>query len=382
MKPALLITLEYPPQVGGIAVYLSKLVDHLPLERIQVMAPVGPDTHAADMESAAPIYRRQLIWKWFRPSWLPALFWADWVCRKEGKPSAIVVSHLLPMGEVAYWMKKLRRIPYTVIVHGMDAALGLSSGLRKRSAAKRILGAADLVVANSEFTARLIEAYGVPKDRIVIIRPCPGFPPFKNVSAERVAELRHNALDDRLGVVSVGRLVSRKGFDVCLKALAELRKQGMDFRYLVVGDGPYRNELEKLTVSLGMTDRVVFAGAVPEEDLAAVYSAADIFVMTPKSAGADVEGFGIVYIEAGLFGKPVIGSKTGGVPEAVLDGKTGLLVEPNDVEQLAAAIKRLAEDPALRASMGQAGRQRVIDELNWPKQAATFSSALKLIAKD
>ncbi len=161
MRPALLITLEYPPQVGGIAVYLSKLVDHLPLERIQVMAPAGPDTHVIDMESAAPIYRRQLLWKWFRPGWLPTLFWTDWVCRKEGDPSAIVVSHLLPMGEVAYWMKNFRHIPYMVIVHGMDAALGLTSGGRKRRAAKRILLSADLVVANSEFTARLVEGFGV-----------------------------------------------------------------------------------------------------------------------------------------------------------------------------------------------------------------------------
>jgi len=383
MKPALLITLEYPPQVGGIAVYLSKLVDHLPVGRVQVMAPARKGTHDIDMGSSAPIYRRRLVWERFRPSWLPAWFWTGWLCRKEGNPSAIVVSHLLPMGEVAYWMKLVRRIPYVVIAHGMDAALALSSGRRKRRNAQRIMRAADLVVANSEFTARLTETFGVPKDKIVIIRPCPGFPLYKNVPGAQAEEVRQRyALDGRLTVVSVGRLVDRKGFDVCLKALASLKAQGTDLRYLVIGDGPARKKLEGLAAELGLSEAVVFAGAVPDDDLAAIYTASDIFVMTPKSAAADVEGFGIVYLEAGLFSKPVIGSKTGGVPEAVLHEKTGLLVEPDSVDQLAAAIKRLADDAGLRASLGQAGRRRVLEEFNWQKQAAIFSAALEHIAKD
>jgi len=377
MKSALLITLEYPPKLGGIAVYLSKLVDNLPLGRIQVMVPPDPEAHDIDMLSAAPIYRRRLVWRWLRPSWLPAWYWTSWICRKEGEPAAIVVSHLLPMGEVAYWMKRRRKIPYMVIVHGMDAALALSAGGRKRRNAARILGAADLVVANSEYTARLAETLGVDKGRITVVRPSPEFDAETAVPEGRRDEVRErHGLRNEFTVLSVGRLVARKSFDVCLRALAELKNRGLEMRYIVAGDGPERSRLEKLAADLGLAESVTFAGAVSDDELAGLYAASDVVVMAPRGLGPDVEGFGIVYLEANLFGKPAVGSRSGGVPEAVLHERTGLLVAPGDAVELAEALKRLAEDPALRERLGQAGRRRVLEEFGWARQSAAFAAAL------
>ncbi len=383
MRSALLVTLEYPPRLGGIAVYLSKLVDSLPVGRIQVLAAPDAAAHETDMRSAAPIYRRRLVWRWLRPSWLPAWFEVNWLCRKEGKPSAIVVSHILPMGEVAYSLKRRRKIPYMVICHGMDLALALSSGGRKRRNAERILAAADMVAANSEYTARLAESLGVPKDRLTIVRPCPDFPVDMAVAEDKLAEVRQRyGLEGIFTVLSVGRLVARKGFDISIKALAELKGRGQKVRLVVVGDGPERKQLEKLAAELGVADDVVFAGAAPAADLAALYAACDVMVMAPKSLGADVEGFGIVYLEANLFRKPVIGSRAGGVPEAVLHEETGLLVQPGDALELADAVQRLVKDPALRDRLGHNGRRRVLNEFNWPKQAAAFSAALDHITAD
>ncbi len=377
MRSALLITLEYPPRLGGIAVYLSKLVDSLPVGRIQVLAAPDPDAHETDMRSAAPIYRRRLVWRWLRPSWLPAWFEVNWLCRKEGDPSAIVVSHILPMGEVAYSMKRRRKIPYMVICHGMDLALALSSGGRKRRNAERILGAADMVAANSEYTARLAESLGAPKSRITIVRPCPDFPADTEVDERELVEVRgRHAIGDAFTVLSVGRLVARKGFDISIKAVAELKRRGQKVRLVIVGDGPERKRLEKLADELEVAEAVVFAGAAPARELAALYAACDVMVMAPKSLGADVEGFGIVYLEANLFGKPAIGSRAGGVPEAVLHEQTGLLVQPGDALELAEAIERLIKDPALRDRLGHNGRRRVLREFTWPKQAAAFSAAL------
>jgi len=385
MRSALLITVDYPPQRGGVAVYLSRLVERFPVGKIQVLAQTNKDraAHEMDMNSPAPIYRRRLLRRWLKPGWLPALYWADWVCRKEGDPSVLIVSHLLPLGEVAYWLNRRRGIPYVVILHGMDAALALSSGRRKRANATRILARAALVAANSEQTARLAETFGVPKDKIVIVRPSPEFPLNYTVPAARTEAVRARyGLDGYFSVLSVGRLVARKNFDVVVRAAAELKRQGVKIKLIIAGDGPERAALAKLAQDLGAGDDVAFAGAVPDDELAALYSACDVMAMAPKSRGADVEGFGIVYLEAALFGKPAVGSRAGGVPEAVLHEKTGLLVEPGDVQGTAAALKRLADDPGLRQRLGQAGRQRVLEEFGWPRQARIFMAALDEIARD
>ncbi len=379
MKPALFLTLEYPPQVGGIAVYLSRLIDCFPLGAVEVLAPPGGDeAHKLDMVSPAPIYRRKLLGRLIRPRWLPALYWTDWLCRQDEKPSCIVVSHLLPMGLVARIMKARRGIPYAVIVHGMDVALALSGSRGKRRQAQKVLADASLVAANSTYTAHLAETLGARKENIVVVRPSPSYPLYYAVDPDKVANVRSwFGLGSEPVVLSAGRLVERKGFDTCIRAVAELKRGGQGVRYVIVGEGPDRARLEKLARTKGVEGQVVFAGAVPDSDLAALYSACDVFAMVPRSLGPDVEGFGIVYLEANLFGKPVIGSRSGGVPDAVLDGKTGLLVDPTKPVEVANAMKMLISDRAMRDSLGQAGRKRVLEEFGWARQGAAFVTMIE-----
>ncbi|MFA6603516.1 MAG: glycosyltransferase family 4 protein [Patescibacteria group bacterium] len=378
MKPLLFVTLEYPPQIGGIAVYLSRLVESLPAGRTQVMADVCPKTHETDMRCQAPIYRRQLLPGWIRPRWLGALYWTDWFCRKEGRPEAIIVSHLLPMGLVADLMRRFRRVPYAVIIHGMDAALALAARGSKRRSASRVVANAALVVANSSYTARLAETLGAAKSRITIVHPCPQFQPQTDVVESRVAAIRVKyGLSKDFTLISVGRLVKRKGFDTAIKAVAELKRSGRQVRLVIVGDGPEKPTLQALSVELDAADRVVFTGIVSDEELAELYAAAHAFMLLPRSLGPDIEGFGIVYLEANLFGLPAIASRTAGVPDAVLDGETGLLVEPDDHSGAAYAVGRLMDDPGLRRRLGDRGRARVREEFTWEKQAAKFTRALE-----
>lgn len=376
MKTVVLATLEYPPQTGGIATYLANVVACFPKGSVHVLAPEGGDTHAADMRSDAPIYRRPLLGKWVRPRWLSALYWTDWLLRKE-RADMLLVSHLLPMGQAARIIKRHRGTPYAVIVHGMDVALALEAGGTKRAQAKAVLEDAALVVANSAYTAHLAETAGAKKDKIMIVRPCPGFPTYLTVPPSRLETVRqYYALGGGFRLLSVGRLVARKGFAGAIEALALLRERGRDVSLAIVGDGPERGRLEDLAKAKGVADRVTFTGKVPDEDLPALYALCDAFVMAPRSVGADVEGFGIVYLEANLMAKPVIGSRAGGVPDAVVDGKTGLLVDPGDPEAIAKAVVSLMDDPALWERLGHDGRTRVIEEFNWRLQAAPLVAAL------
>jgi phosphatidylinositol alpha-1,6-mannosyltransferase len=356
--PVIIATLEWPPRKGGIATYLANLAHAMPKGSVHVLAEKDPEAHKEDMKEETPIYRRRLIGRLLRPRWLGALYWTDWLRRKE-KASLLVVSHLLPMGKVARILKQRRGLPYVVILHGMDVALCLEAGGKKLAAAKAVLADASLVVANSAFTAHLAESVGVPQGKIMVARPSPGIKEGTRVSPERARDVRaHHGLGEGFVVLALGRLVKRKGFDTLIEAAAVLRKRGAPVMLAICGDGPERKRLEHLAWKHGVAEQVRFLGRVSDAELPEVYAACDAFVMVPRSEGADVEGFGIVYLEANMMGKPVVGSRAGGVPDAIVDGKTGLLVRPGDPIAVADAIERLRGDAAFALRLGAEGRRR------------------------
>lgn len=382
MNSIILATLEYPPQTGGIATYLANVVACFPEGAVHVLAPEGGETHVADMHSETPIYRRPMLGRIIRPRWLHALYWTDWLCRKE-HADVLLVSHLLPMGKIARLLKRHRGIPYAVILHGMDVALALDAGGAKREQARKILSEASLVAANSAFTARLAETAGAAKDKLIVVRPSPGIPTYHTVTPERLADAKAKyGVGDGFTMLSLGRLVPRKGFADAIEAVALMKQEGKKARLIIAGDGPERQRLGKLAVRCEVDDLVSFAGKVPDEDLPGLYAACDAFVMAPRSVGADIEGFGIVYLEANLMGRPVIGSRAGGVPDAVIDGRTGILVEPGSAAAIAEAATKLMDDPALRARLGSQGRDRVIREFSWKVQAASLVERLMALKSE
>ncbi len=379
--PIMLLTLEYPPQIGGISTYLSHLAERFPVGTFHVLAPNLPEAHIADMEADVPIYRRALTSHWLRPRWLPAMYWAWWLYHKEN-PHVMVVSHLLNMGKVALNMHRLFKLPYVVILHGMDIALAASGGVNKRLAAKEILSGAAQVVCNSKYTAQWTRTLGIPQSRISIVNPPPSLPLDVAVEQRRAEEFRkRHKLGDSFVLLSAGRLVERKGFDVCLRALADLRKKKRDIEYVIIGEGSFRDKLEEQVTELGIGKHVRFLGATSTAELKNAYAACDTFVMVPRALGSDIEGFGIVYLEANLFGKPVIGSRSGGVPESVLHEQTGLLVDPGNVEQLKQAITRLMDDEELRQRLGEGGRKRLDRDFGDDKQSRRFMASVRKAAE-
>jgi phosphatidylinositol alpha-1,6-mannosyltransferase len=168
-------------------------------------------------------------------------------------------------------------------------------------------------------------------------------------------------------LLTVGRLVRRKGVDLVLEALAACTDKSLV--YVIIGSGPEEASIKELIHELGLQDQVRLLLDVDDEEKAHWFQVADIFVMTSRDEAGDYEGFGIVYLEAGLAGKPVIAARGGGVADAVIDKETGLLVKPGDINELKAAIIKLKNYEGLRIRLGDNGRRRAQSEFNWEGQA-------------
>lgn len=342
-----LITLDYPPERGGVARYLGELVrasgDGVTVVVEQNHVLTGPGRVVP-----REFFRR--TW----PKWRPLVK----VCREFGKKAAcLTVSHVLPVGTAAMIAKWLGGAPYIVICHGLDVRLAVGKW-RRRVLFRLVCRGAKLVVANSEATAQEIRAL-VPGLRVLVLTP--GVRPLSPVSRED-ARRRLGVAPDEEVVLAVARLIPRKGVDVLLEATEQLPDRE-NLTVVVVGDGSERVKLAQMAEHL--KHRIRFVPNATDEDVGAWYQAADVFCLPLREHASDIEGFGIVYLEAAVHGLPVVAGRSGGAAEAVEDGKTGILVRPNDPEDTAAALRQLLQDTVLRRRLGEAGRERALREFRW-----------------
>jgi phosphatidylinositol alpha-1,6-mannosyltransferase len=177
-------------------------------------------------------------------------------------------------------------------------------------------------------------------------------------------------------VLFVGRLVRRKGADDLIDAFRSISESFPDARLEIVGDGPERKRLERLVADFGLGGRIEFFGSLKGHALYDRYQLCDVVAMPSKRLRDDVEGFGTVFLEAGIFGKPSVGTFSGGIPESIVDGETGILVREGDATQLGTALKSLLSDPELRLRMGRKARERVLKEFTWQQSAARLEEGL------
>ncbi|MBI4250571.1 glycosyltransferase family 4 protein [Candidatus Uhrbacteria bacterium] len=361
MKKTLLVTLDFYPAIGGISHYWESLGKHMPASRLLVCAPLLP-SGTREIETSYKIFRVRMISRFFFPRWAPLILKIISIARREGIET-IIAGQVLPVGTAVAVAARLLRIPYYVSVHGMDVALPLRHP-RKRALCGRILHNAQMVITNSEYTSQIVQQYGVSKDRIAFVFPCPWIIPAENETTVRASREKKEII-----LLTVSRIVKRKGHEFVIRALAQLRDFIPPFYYVIVGDGPERSNLELLAQTVGVSDRVLFTGAIQNEAVRQWYRKCDIAILTPYDINGDVEGFGITYLEANAFGKPVIASRTGGVESAVIHEKTGLLVEPQNTEAIVQAVRRLCDDPRLAFSLGSFGKKRVEQQFQWSVQA-------------
>lgn len=366
MKKSLLVTLDYPPMRGGVASYWARVTASMPSDRWQVLTSVPGDRARPSNQVIVSPLLGSLIW----PRWIRGL-WSTYRVYGQTHSELLVAAQVLPVGTIAYMLHKLFGVPYVVQVYGMDLALAQQNP-RKARLAKKILQSAQAIITNSVATARLLEPFDISNDRVEIVYPVPESPQF---NAEAVEKLRvQNQLQGKRVVLTVGRLVERKGQDMTLQALASLSSTVQDLVYVLVGDGPYRPELERRASQLGVN--ALFLGEVEDKERDAWLRLCDLFVMPSRALPGDVEGFGMVYLEAGACGKPVIAGNSGGVGEAVLHGETGLLVDPNSVSEIASAISQVLHDPELAKRIGMQAQKRYDQYWNWSAMIERLKSRL------
>ena len=341
---SLLITLEFPPQIGGIAKYYAEFCRVLGRDRVVVETPF-----------MASLRRLPLCW-------LLSVYGAYKIVRKQNIKH-LFVGQILPLGYIAVILKFFLKLPYTIFVHGTDIALPLNSKWKKFWA-KLILNKAHLIIANSQFTKNKVKRhYNVNKDKIKALYPPVG---IRNVETPFMASGREE--QDCKIILTVARLVPRKGIDMVIRALPQVLKKIPQAEYWIIGDGPDQARLSSIAQTMRLENKIKFLGVKKAQDLAKYYTQCDVFIMPSRQLkNGDYEGFGIVYLEAASFSKPVIAGNQGGAPEAVEDGQTGILVNPESSEEIARALIKLLTNQDLAQKMGERGKERVIKEFDFEK---------------
>ncbi len=364
----LIVTLEYPPQVGGIASYVEQLVAHLPSAEVVVVAP--PHSNASAYDSARPwktIRTTMLGFLW--PHWLKLFFTLSRLVVSEGA-GEVWVHHVLPVGYVAYllkWQKKITN--YTVFLHGTDVVRAQASN-RKKKWFIRICRGAKQVVVNSEFLKTQVVAMLGSESNVVVINPSPADFFAEPVSeAEKTSVRAQLALDGGKKVIlTVARLIPGKGVATLVGVLPRIVAKVPNAILVLVGTGPERDTILGIIQANNLQNSVRMLGEVPPELLPRLYQTADIFVLLTQTIKGQEEAWGTVFLEASVSGLPVVAGRSGGVSEAVQEGITGELVEASNPDQVVEAIVGLLTDPAKARAMGTASRARVLEQFTWEKQ--------------
>ncbi len=371
----LLVTQDFPPDVGGTQTYAFELARRW-APNCADFAVVAPQVSGAAAHDAALPFGVIRVHASYDTLSFRALRPLLQLAAHRGFDTTFHVQWPTALSALAARrMGKLRRV--YVAAHGRELLLAPLPSLFNplyRRLRDRVLTHADGLFPVSRYTGDLLKQRGVGPGRITVVP--------NGTDAERFAPCDATALRQALGVadrrvvLTVSRLVPRKGIDTVLRALARTAAAVPDVVYLVGGSGPDRPRLEALARAEGVADRVRFLGRIPEEALALHYNACDVFVMPARLDPPHVEGFGIVFLEANACGKPVIGARTGGIPDAILDGETGLLVEPDAPGALAEAMIRVLRQPELADRLGRQGRTRVLAEATWDHVASRLLAAL------
>jgi phosphatidylinositol alpha-1,6-mannosyltransferase len=381
MGPQLLLSYDFPPMGGGIARWMGELAKRYPSGRLIVSTGQFGEGDLRDQQFVSCIDRLPVrsgrlrsvpgIVRWSRR--------AEALARRH-RAEFVWCGNLKPAAYPAKWVKTRMGVPYGVLLHGGDL-LTLQDQVRrsyaKHRVARSLLDSAALLVCNSGFTAALcrsvVRDLGLAfHDRVHTV-PLGADPEVFRPGLDPGEVRRRYGLAGRRWLLSVARLTRHKGIDTGIRVLAQLAPEYPDLGYAVVGTGDDLPELESLGRVLGVADRIKFLGQVPEADLPEVYNSAELYLGLSRIMPERVEGFGISLAEASACGLPVIAGSSGGIPETVEHGVSGLLVSPEQVNQVSAAVRSLLNDRLLASQLGAKGRERVERYYNWDRVAAELA---------
>jgi len=355
----LLCTLEYPPQIGGVASYYHNLIQTWPEKAAWT---VLDNSEHKLLASSGPF-------PWYKA--IRALV----KTQAKNKFDLIFIGQVLPLGTAALIAQLFKPFAYGVFLHGMDFSFALRSP-RKRWLLSLILKKSKSIVCANSYVKKLLLDFlpGVDSKSFLLN---PGAKLGKSSEEAKKALMDKYELTGKKIIFSIGRLVKRKGFDQVLLALEELPQS--NWVYLLAGDGPELANLQALASQNRFKDQIKFIGRISESEKWSCLELCDIFITTSRDLNGDFEGFGIVYLEAALMSKPVIAGACGGVADAVVDGETGILVDPERPEDIRQALNKLLSDEDVANSLGKKAYLRASSDFNCTSQAEKLFKYLQTL---
>lgn len=385
----LLLTDAFLPRAGGSREYYYNIYRRLAASadiEVTVLTKKVPGWEEFDRQATSPGFRMRRrfrplsSWKYGElPKGIGPFLHALWLAWKYS-PDVVHAGDLYPQGLTALVLKKILGLPYIIYCHGEE--ITQTDCYRYQPLVRNhIYCNADAVVANSEFAKQQLLRIGVAHERLHKITPGVEAARFQNALPNSEFVNKHG-LGRKTVILTVARLVPRKGHRAALQAFSRVCGEFPDAHYLIVGTGPEELRIRQQVQDLGLQERVTLAGFMPADQLPALYNLADVMLLANRrEADGDIEGFGIVFLEANAAGKPVIGGRSGGAIEAIEDGSTGYLVDPDSPDEIAAALRRLLADPGLRNSLGAAGRKRSIEQYDWDSRAKALETVNRALLR-
>ncbi len=351
------VTNDFPPRIGGINDYVAQLVRRLPPGEVTVFS--STYRGAAEHDRTFPQEVIRLSTEMMLPT--PGVRRQLHAVLRARRPDMVLFGAVWPLGHMGPAVSRKLDIPYGGFAHGLELTGALLPGVLRHVGHR-----ASLLTAVSDWARRRLEGAFGWRGRMRLLPSGIDTGAFHPGVDDAAVRARH-ALGDAPVVCCVSRLVARKGQDMLIRALPRLARAVPGVRLLIVGSGPYDATLRALARATGVERVVTFTGAVPYAELPAYFRAGNVFAMPCRSRrmGLDIEALGAVFLQGQAVGRPVIVGNSGGAPESVRDGETGLVVDPESPDAIADAIAGLLNDPTRAARMGALGAEWVHDQWTW-----------------
>ena len=376
-KKILLVTNDFGPRAGGIETFVIGLLERIKGHEVTVFTSQQGDTSVYDQQwldkFGVRVIRDQS--KILLPTWRVTRAAQKIVAAKN--IDVVVFGAAAPLALMSPSLRKSGVKKIIALTHGHE--VWWARIFPFNFAIKRIGKSVDHLTYLGEFTRQAISKPLSRKSATEMVKIAPGIDTAHFIPQPDAMQKRKElGLQDKKIIISVGRLVHRKGQDNLIQAMPAVLKKIPNAHLLLVGEGPYKKHLEKLVMKSSLEQNVTFAGRIMYDRLPSYLSAADLFAMPSRSRffGLEVEGLGIVYLEASACGIPVVAGNSGGAPDAVLEGVTGLCVDGTNIEQITGAIVEICRDAERASHMGAAGRNWIVDQWRWEIWSKEFNALL------
>ncbi len=368
-RKILIVATDFKPKEGGIAEYIHNKARFLQLqgENIAVLAPHMKNDKQFDKKCGYNVIRYPLkhlnLHNIKTPFNTKKLLLKLYISSRKFNPDCLFLPHYMEISHLCMIISIILKIPYFTTAHGLEVSTNRGNLLNKLNR-KIFFKYASKVFCVSSFTQGKVVKLGVKPEKTITIPNGIDNKKFKPINSSEIKE-RHN-LKNRKVILTIARLIRRKGIDKVIESMPKVLDKIPNTVYLIGGTGPLENELKNLTRKYNLQDKVVFLGHIPEREKTRYYNACDVFIMPSRELkNGDTEGFGLVFLEANACGKPVVGGRSGGVIDAIIKDKTGLLINPLDTDEIAKAICSLLMNKKSSRKLGSIGKQRTQKKLNW-----------------